>query len=405
VQNRTVRLGLIVLALLASAGAGYRVFLDEQTLTTNRQSLRAQDKTAEQALASMEEFRSAVHAYVAPGQTSATWTKRSATALEAVRDQLTSLEAAVAAAGGSLTNPLNDLDQLAASDKRARGYVESGQDLLAGDLIFNEMHEILDGAAKAVVTARAQLAQSSDRAAAGIRQEQAALALAVLAVWLVIASLLVPTPAPVAEQPDWRTKLGERLKTPKEQDALNLHLAPIDPVMMPPAPATAELETVAAVCADLSALTDIGALAGALSRASEVLGAKGLIVWIASNDASHLSPVAIHGYDPQLLSRIGSVPREASNITSTAFREASPRQTAAKDSTPASVAVPMCGPSGPVGVLSAEMQPGRNADSTCIALATIFAAQLATLAMPVPLDDSRAGAAEGGVGGLKRAQA
>ena len=387
-QNRPLRVGLILIALLASAAAGFRVYLDEQSLSTSRQSARAHDQTAEQALAAIEDFRAATYAYVAPGQTSATWTKRAAASLDTVRDQLSSLEAAVAAAGGSLTNPLNDLDQLAASDKRARAYVDSGQDLLAGDLIFNEMREIIDGATKSIVAARTQLAQSGDRAAAGVRQEQAMLALAVLAAWIVLAGVLVPTPAPVAEQPDWRQKLGERLKTPKEQDTLNLHLAPVEPpheATVPlPAPASAELQTVAAVCADLSALVDIGALPGALSRASDVLGAKGLIVWVASNDASHLSPVAIHGYDPQLLSRIGNVPRDSSNITSTAFREASPRQTAAKDSAPAALAVPMCGPSGPVGVLSAEMQPGRTADSTCIALATIFAAQLATLAMPVP---------------------
>jgi hypothetical protein len=401
---------LILIAVLASAGVGYRLFLDEQTLSTSEKSARAHDKTAEQALASMEAFRAAIHAYVAPGQTSATWTKRASDALDAVRDRLTSLEPAVSAVGGSLTNPLNDLDQLAASDKRARGFVESGQDLLAGDLIFNEMHEILDGAVKAVVTARTEIAQSSDRAAAGIRREQASLALAVLAVWLVIAAVLVPTPAPVAEQPDWRHKLAERLKTPKENETLNLHLAPVEPVIAQPSAASAELETVAAVCADLSALTNIAALPGALSRASDVLGAKGLIVWIASNDASHLSPVAIHGYDPQLLSRIGSVPRDSSNITSTAFREGSPRLSVARDATPAALAVPMCGPSGPVGVLSAEMQPGRNADPTCVALATIFAAQLATLAMPVPNSQAESpavapGGREGGEVGLKQAQA
>ena len=404
-QNRPVRIGLILIALLASAGAGFRVYLNEQSLSTSRQSARAHDKTAEQALAALEDFRAATYAYVAPGQTSATWTKRASASLDTVRDQLSSLESVVSAAGGSLTNPLNDLDQLAASDKRARGYVDSGQDLLAGDLIFNEMREIIDGASKSIVTARTEIAQSGDRAAAGIRQEQAMIALAVLAVWLVLAGVLVPTPAPVAEQPDWRQKLGERLKTPKEQDTLNLHLAPVEPVAALPAPASAELQTVAAVCADLSALVDIGALPGALSRASDVLGAKGLIVWIASNDASHLSPVAIHGYDPQLLSRIGNVPRDSSNITSTAFREASPRQTAAKDSAPAALAVPMCGPSGPVGVLSAELQTGRTADSTCIALATIFAAQLATLAMPVPEAEGFAEARAARVGEPKQAQA
>jgi hypothetical protein len=70
-------------------------------------------------------------------------------------------------------------------------------------------------------------------------------------------------------------------------------------------------------------------------------------------------------------------------LTAAAFRENAARVSAPTAATPAAIAVAMCGPSGPVGVLSAELRPGRPADAACKALATIFAAQLATLAFPV----------------------
>jgi hypothetical protein len=93
--------------------------------------------------------------------------------------------------------------------------------------------------------------------------------------------------------------------------------------------------------------------------------------------------VATHGFDARLVARIGKVARESSNLTAAAFRENGARVSPATATMPAAVAVAMCGPSGPVGVLSAELRAGRHADDACVALATIFAAQLATLAFPV----------------------
>ncbi len=107
-------------------------------------------------------------------------------------------------------------------------------------------------------------------------------------------------------------------------------------------------------------------------------------MWVASNDGNQLAPVASHGFDPRILARIGTIPRDSSNLTAAAFREASARVTAASGALPAAVAVALCGPSGPVGVLSAELRQGAAADDACVAFATIFAAQLATLALPVP---------------------
>jgi hypothetical protein len=143
------------------------------------------------------------------------------------------------------------------------------------------------------------------------------------------------------------------------------------------------MRTLSEICADLSSLTDPGALHGALERVSAMLNATGLIVWVASNDGASLSPVATHGFDPSLVARIGKISRDSANLTAAAFRENTPKISAPTALAPAALAIAMCGPTGPAGVLSVELKPGQSVDEPKIALASVIAAQLATLAMPI----------------------
>jgi hypothetical protein len=113
------------------------------------------------------------------------------------------------------------------------------------------------------------------------------------------------------------------------------------------------------------------------------LNATGLIVWIASNDSSTLSPVATHGFDPKLVARIGKIARDSSNLTAAAFRDNVAKISPVSATTPGALAVPMCSPTGPAGVLSVELKAGQAVDEPKVSLAAIVAAQLATLAMPI----------------------
>jgi hypothetical protein len=145
-----------------------------------------------------------------------------------------------------------------------------------------------------------------------------------------------------------------------------------------------ELREAAEICTDLSALSDPGALEGALARVSSLLNATGVIVWVASNDGSSLSPVATCGFDSKIVARIGKVGRDSANLTAAAFRENHPKVSSSTASTPAAIAIALCGPTGPAGVLSIELKTGQEPDAGRVALAGIVAAQLATLAMPIP---------------------
>jgi hypothetical protein len=116
-----------------------------------------------------------------------------------------------------------------------------------------------------------------------------------------------------------------------------------------------------------------------LERAAKVLGASGVIVWLATPDRHEMYPAVSAGYDERLLARIGAIKRDASNVTAAALREASARTSPGAAQSAAALAVPLMTPLGPVGVFSAEIRDAATVDETRLAVATIFAAQLATL--------------------------
>lgn len=397
-NRKPVRFGLLIVGLLVTSVLGYRALQDEVSLGRTSREWDAADRAAEQALASLVDLRGALHAYVAPGQGLPFWSGRSGEAIDALRKSLIAVDGALPA-GASLAGALDAVDQLVAAERRAREYAGRGETLLSADVIFTEVRDLVTSSVGEVQEARSRMATAHDRQASGLRREQALLATAAILTWIVVAILLMPTPPPPPKKKDeWLDQLAETIKKPIPKEPLpkGTKLEPVAPVPLvqappavPPVPAEPSIpvkavRAVGEICADLSALSDTGALDGALERASAVLKANGLIVWVASNDASALAPVATYGFDPRLVARIGRIPRDSSNMTAAAFRENTPRISAGTDTTPAALAVSLCGPSGPVGVLSVELQGGVPADEGRVALATIFAAQLSTLAAPVP---------------------
>lgn len=390
-SRKPVRFGLLIVGLLMTAALAYRAVDNEGSLGRAYRESVAHNLAAGQALEALQDLRASLYAYVAPGQGVPFWSRRSEQLLDRLRQHLVTLDAAVAPGGGSLAETLDAVDQLAAAERRSREYARRGETLLAGDVVFTEVRDLLAAAAEQMYTARTTLAASHDRRVSALRREQAMLGGAAVVTWIAIALLLLtPHKADAAKDPNsWREELAQTIKKPVPKEPERTQ--PVEPVerlepleRAEPSVPLRSVQAVSEICADLSSLADTGALTGALDRAATVLGASGVIVWIASNDGNWLSPVASHGFDQKLVTRIGRIPRDSANLTAAAFRENVPRVSAATSTTPAALAVSLCGPSGTVGVLSAELKPDVPADAARVALATIFAAQLATLANPIP---------------------
>ncbi|MFM8535799.1 MAG: hypothetical protein ACKOEC_19800 [Acidimicrobiia bacterium] len=385
-QRGSVRLTCLVVAALATVAIGYRAYQDELALDTERQAAVASDTSINQTAELLLDLRASLHAYVAPSQGLPFWGKRAQEGIETLRQSLTSLHDAAVPSGGSLKQSIDAIDQLAAAERRARTYVSRDEMQLAGDVIFTEIRDVLAGMTAEVQSVREGLSREHDQRLVSVRQEQQLLAAGILAIWISVALLLLPTGRkPAVEDPaQWRNDLKETLnkpatpvETPKVLDAPMVS-EPAQPVV-----AIATLRAASEICADLSALADPGALPGALERVSGMLNATGLIVWVAANNGGSLAPVATHGFDPKIVNRIGRIPRESANLTASAFRDNSARISLSTATAPGALAVPMCGPTGPTGVISVEMKAGQAVEEATVALAAIIGAQLATLTMPV----------------------
>lgn len=153
-----------------------------------------------------------------------------------------------------------------------------------------------------------------------------------------------------------------------------------------PAPAittpTLDLPGVALLCSDLARVVDTQALPSLLERAAAVLDAPGIVVWIADPDGRELSPVVTHGYPTQLVSRLGTIARDAENATASAFRTALLQTVRADAVSNGAIAAPLVTPAGCVGVMAAEVRKAGEEDAGKLAIAAIVAAQLATLVGP-----------------------
>jgi hypothetical protein len=386
--RRSVRVTLVCLGVVLTAALGYRVMVAEQNLSSERQQLSHTDASIDEILLTLSDLRGVLHAYVAPGQRSATWEARSSALFDKLRQQLIALDAAADSSGRSLNDSLDNLDQLTAAEKRVQHYLDFSQPLLAGDVIFTEIRDLVDATGSQVSSVRETLRLDANTRIEKTRREQAKLVGGATLCWFILAMLFAVLPATAGGQP------AETAASVAGAESFDLSLAPREVVAAIPEPPAVTAETpapvespdalrwksISSICVELSSVKEIDSLTAALSRACDALGAKDAIVWVASADGATLTPLVSHGFDQRLLARIGAIPRDSANLTAAAFRDGQPHQSGATASAPEALAVALRGPSGPVGVFSAELQPARDGDEA-VDLATIFAAQITPLVL------------------------
>jgi transcriptional regulator with XRE-family HTH domain len=166
-----------------------------------------------------------------------------------------------------------------------------------------------------------------------------------------------------------------------------------DPVPMVSAAASApDLLEFAHLCTDLGRVDSTGDIAPVLEEATRLLEAVGLIVWIWDSQAVELRPALAHGYSDKVLAQLPRVDRDTNNATAAAFRAAQTCVVASSDVDSGALVVPLMTPAGCAGVLAIELQQRREESEFVRAMATILAAQLATLigsAQPAEASDRR----------------
>ena len=67
-------------------------------------------------------------------------------------------------------------------------------------------------------------------------------------------------------------------------------------------------------------MSDLDELKSLIGQAADVMDASGVVVWVGSPDGSNLQPALSHGYPPQVMVRMSTIPRSADNAAAAAFR-------------------------------------------------------------------------------------
>ena len=424
-RSRGARLTLLVLFAVTLATTAFLYWKGESLARAETTALRSFEDKAREGSRTLHELRAAQQAYVAQGQAGAFWPGKVAAGIDSLRGTLAALRTMMASgsAPAEIESAMRTLDDFAQLDRRARGYTGSGQNLLASDLIFGDGLQMTHAIESKIDQARqSEIAARTGANSTHQTRQAFALAAAAAAASLVVL-LLLPQPAP------------ERLAAPSpasSSQTLGL-TAPPDPEPVPdteieswspptrltvvprpePAPDAAspkpgaeseapqplpqiaahtDFSGVALLCTDLARVIDTQQLPSLLDRASSLLDAKGIILWIADPDGRELNPIVAHGYAPQLVDRLGTIPREAENATAAAFRTSLLQTVQAGSGSNGAIAAPLVTPSGCVGVMAAEVRNEGEREESRLAAAAIVAAQLATLVGP-PAKTTRAEAA------------
>lgn len=380
-KSVAVRLALVALFVLAGGVSAYWFWTGESRARHDARAARTFESAAFAVEHGVLDLRAAQQAYVAAGQGDEFWISKAAAATLAVRSALDDARlhatSPLAQSGiDSASSALQDFEQV---DRRARDYTRGGQKLLASDLIFADGLEITGALIASVDHARTAEVQARELAIAAARREGMVALGAAAVVGFVVALLLVPV-SPAQGTPD------QGLAT--AATSMNLGLT-VDrtPFTNPESQSlvavpSVDLGMVASLCTDLAQVADTRALPAILGRAAKVLDAPGVVLWIADPDGRELSPIVTHGYSQQMVARLGTILRDAENVTASAFRT-SLMQTVETDAVSnGAIAAPLITPAGCVGVIAAEVRHRGEKDSMKLAAAAIVAAQLATLVGP-----------------------
>jgi hypothetical protein len=370
-------------AWLAIGVAAFFLIRSDRQISDRRAAVRAFDLHAREAADAIVDLRVAEQAYVAEGQGVAFWMPKVAATTEAITEAIRSLRqgAGSAAARASLDDTAKAMVEFRAVDKRARDYLNAGQPLMAGDVIFTEGSDTASTAARHVERARLAEHQALDSSEAALRLRQVAVLALAAGLSGGIILLLIPgreigqIEAPVREM---ATRSG-----PERTEELVLTQDPREPTVM--RRVSPVLKTAAVLCTDFSRVREISDVEDLLERVADAMDASGVIVWLGSSSGGDLRPVLAHGYPPQTLARMPSVPRSGDNAAAAAYRTGDLQLVSAgPGALTGAIVAPILTGDGCVGALSAEIRNGGESSESVQALASIVAAQLSTIVAATP---------------------
>src|SRR5438094_512948 len=195
-RSKTARLFIIALVLIAFAAVAAFLVSTEKQIHVIADSASAFDIHAREASTALGEVRAAEQAYLVPGQGLPFWMHKVATTVDVARTVTATLRQS--AVSGPALSSLMEADATLAEfetiDRRAREYMNAGQQLMASDVIFTEGGQAAATAARQIEAARIAERQSADARAATLRRREAFAAAGSAAFVVILMLTLVPLP-------------------------------------------------------------------------------------------------------------------------------------------------------------------------------------------------------------------
>ncbi len=395
-RSRAARLTFSAAAWLSLAAAAVVLVTFERQTAAARAALRAFDDQARDAADSLSDLRVGQQAYVATGQGVGFWMPKVGATMDATAEAVTALRrsAVSPAALESLDDAAAAITELRGVDGRAREYLQNGQPLMAGDVIFTEGDQNAVLAAHSVEQARLAERQAVDAGEVARRRIEAAVIGAAGGVAALAVLLLMPRTVPLGtEAPD---STGSRLTS---SDTLSIKAIPAarlpDPTARRQPASPSALGAMARLCTDFGRVRDLDELQRLLSRTAELMDASGVVIWMGDPRGGDLRPMLAHGYAASVLARMPSVPRAANNAAAAAYRTGALQIVLAKSAASnGAIVAPILTQDGCIGSLSAELKGGAEVSDQNQAIAALVAAHLASiLAQPAAPDAAVSGGA------------
>jgi hypothetical protein len=370
-NSRLMRTLIVVIAIAVGLSASYFLKSIDTDINNQRSSVDVLHGQAAALAETIADVRAGQFAYVARGQGEAFWMSRVESLMPVLQKQAADFAAALAspAAQTAFEPAAAALENFRTLDARIREFVQSGSPLLAADMIFSDGLEATGTASAQVLAALNTELQHRKASVASLRNRQLAVLGGGAGVMLLLIAGLAFTGALASKSAEPEAVAAPAVEPVRFEAPLPKARAAVTPKLL----STAQL------CGELSRVAEGRQLPSLLERAAKVLDASGIIVWVAEPSRQSLTPAIAFGYEDKIVARMGSIHRDANNAAAAAYRTAEVRTVAGDAFTSGAVIIPLMTSDGCVGVLSAEMKAGSEKDESSQALATIFAAQLATI--------------------------
>jgi GAF domain len=374
-RTRTGRFLLLGLLLLVGAAAAVvTTYLAREIEDLDRAS-QTTSARVDRLLVAVETIGDALQAYIVPAGADRPTADRTPMLIADLVGEINEMARAVRSLrSGDILKALGDQARsLGEIEAKAQEHVRLGQDIMASEVIAAEARPALAMMTSSLVDLRAVETSTLETVRADSLRKAWSVVGGAAVVWALGLCLLAVTP---------RSRQSEAVEaaTPDDSAILALSVPAPQPVANPVA--ESDLVGAADVCTAIGRLTNAHDLPPLLTQSAAVLGASGVVVWMAAGE--ELIAASAHGYDSHALNRLGPIHRAALNATAVAWRTGTMQVVESQEGTRGALVAPLLGTDRCIGVLAVEVEHGRERDRTTQAVTRVLAAQLAATLAPWP---------------------